>query len=81
MLSRLDTSSGGVALTGGLCPEGAATYAAYRKALVDKLIEPRSRVVLFNCGSGLKYPMPPADDKIDLGKPIDYSTIVQNTKG
>ncbi|MFM1814444.1 MAG: threonine synthase [Pseudomonadota bacterium] len=59
-----------------LCPEGAATYAAYLKALAERSIDKSSRVVLFNCGSGLKYPMPPADSKLDLGQPVDYAKII-----
>jgi len=50
-----------------LCPEGAATLAAYRMALESGEVGSTERVVLFNCGSGLKYPMPPADDALDLG--------------
>ncbi len=41
-----------------LCPEGAATYAAWREALADGRIGADERVVLFNCATGLKYPMP-----------------------
>ena len=33
------------------------------------------RVVLFNCGSGLKYDMPRADAALDLGGPIDYAAL------
>jgi threonine synthase len=40
-----------------LCPEGAATWAAYRKALSAGLIAPSERAVLFNCATGLKYPL------------------------
>jgi threonine synthase len=43
-----------------LCPEGAATYAAYLAALERGLVQRQERVVLFNCASGLKYPMPRA---------------------
>ncbi len=43
-----------------LCPEGAATHAAYTQALRDGRIAKSDRVVLFNCASGLKYPMPEA---------------------
>ena len=43
-----------------LCPEGAATHAAYQQALRDGRIAKSDRVVLFNCASGLKYPMPEA---------------------
>ncbi len=41
-----------------LCPEGAATYAAYKQALADGQISEKDQAVLFNCGNGLKYPMP-----------------------
>jgi threonine synthase len=43
-----------------LCPEGGATVAAWRKALAAGLVGPDERIVLFNCASGLKYPMPAA---------------------
>jgi len=43
-----------------LCPEGAATLAAYENALSDGKVERSDRVVLFNCATGLKYPMPDA---------------------
>jgi threonine synthase len=49
-----------VARTEGLllCPEGAATYAAWKLALFAGQIAPDETVVLFNCASGLKYPLP-----------------------
>ena len=50
-----------------LCPEGAATYAAYLAALGRDIVKANERVVLFNCASGLKYPMPKAG--IALGRP------------
>ncbi len=52
-----------------LCPEGAATLAGYRKALADGLVDTSDRVVLFNCGNGLKYPMP------DTSKHINQQTV------
>jgi threonine synthase len=58
-----------------LCPEGAATHAAYRKSLRDGRIGNNDRVVLFNCASGLKYPLPPADQKLDLNGPIDFASL------
>ena len=58
-----------------LCPEGAATAAAYLKALEDGLIGKSDRAVLFNCGNGLKYPMPAADAALDRHQPIDWSAI------
>ena len=41
-----------------LCPEGAATAAALIKARQNGTITAGAKVVLFNCASGLKYPMP-----------------------
>jgi threonine synthase len=41
-----------------LCPEGAATYAGWRKAVTEGLLDADARVVLFNCATGLKYPLP-----------------------
>jgi threonine synthase len=66
-----------VAKTEGLllCPEGAATYAAYKQELASGRIGKDERVVLFNCGNGLKYPMPPADSTLDHNQPIDYATL------
>ncbi len=40
-----------------LCPEGAATLAGWRHALAAGLVEPGDEVVLFNCATGLKYPL------------------------
>lgn len=56
-------------------PEGAAPFAAYRRAIERGLVDRGERVVLFNCGNGLKYPMPEAGDRIDLGAPIDWDAI------
>ncbi len=56
-------------------PEGAATLAAYRKSLADGRVSTNDRVMLFNCGTALKYPMPPVERTIDRTKPIDYAAI------
>ncbi len=56
-----------------LCPEGAATYAAYKQSLADGRVKRSDQVVLFNCATGLKYPLPPARRTLDRHKPIDYS--------
>jgi len=58
-----------------LCPEGAATFAAYKKELASGRIEAGERAVLFNCATGLKYPMPDAGVAIDLARPIDYKAM------
>ena len=42
-----------------LCPESAATYAAYKQSLADGRVGRHERAVLFNCATGLKYPLPP----------------------
>lgn len=56
-----------------LCPEGAATWAAYRQALTEGKVAAGDRVVLFNCATGLKYPLPPARQTLDRHAPIDYA--------
>ena len=53
-----------------LCPEGAATLAACQSALSRGLIEKDAEVVLFNCGSGLKYPLPDLARTLDRNQPI-----------
>jgi threonine synthase len=58
-----------------LCPEGAATYAALKQGLADGRIKKTERVVLFNCATGLKYPLPPARRTLDRTKPIDFSAF------
>ena len=58
-----------------LCPEGAATYAAYKQALSDGRVGKGDRVVLFNCGSGLKYPMPQVTRRIDRHLAFDYTAL------
>ncbi|MEO1252597.1 MAG: threonine synthase [Pseudomonadota bacterium] len=55
-----------------LCPEGAATYAAYEQSLRDGRIEKDARVILFNCATGLKYPMPKVTKTVDRTEPVDY---------
>ena len=41
-----------------LCPEGAATYAAWKAALASGQVSADETALLFNCASGLKYPLP-----------------------
>ncbi|MEO3431577.1 threonine synthase [Inquilinus sp. CAU 1745] len=56
-----------------LCPEGAATYAAYRQALADGRVAKTDRAVLFNCATGLKYPLPPVSRTLDRHAAIDFT--------
>ncbi len=58
-----------------LCPEGGATLAAYRQALADGLVDEEDEVVLFNCATGLKYPMPDAAETLDKNGPIDLAAL------
>jgi threonine synthase len=53
-----------------LSPEGAATYAAYLEAAARGRIAASDSVVLFNCASGLKYPLPPVTARMDLRQPF-----------
>lgn len=58
-----------------LCPEGAATMAAYEAELSRGRISKDESVVLFNCATGLKYPMPPVSRSLDCTKPIQYEEL------
>lgn len=58
-----------------LCPEGAATYAAYKQALADGRVGRDERAVLFNCATGLKYPLPPVPRSLDRHQPIDWASF------
>jgi threonine synthase len=58
-----------------LCPEGGATYAAYKQSLADGRIGRHERAVLFNCATGLKYPLPPVHRTLDINKQIDFAAL------
>ena len=58
-----------------LCPEGGATLAAYRAALRSGEVDEDERVVLFNCATGLKYPMPEANAAVDRFGEIDLGAL------
>ena len=58
-----------------LCPEGAATYAALKQGLADGRIGRDARAVLFNCATGLKYPLPPSDRTLDRSRPINFAAL------
>ena len=58
-----------------LCPEGGATLAAYKEAVRDGIVDPAEKVVLFNCATGLKYPMPDASNALDRHAQIDLSVL------
>jgi threonine synthase len=56
-------------------PEGAATLAGLEQALEEGLVDRNERMLLFNCGHGLKYPMPPSDQALDHTAPIDFAAL------
>jgi threonine synthase len=58
-----------------MCPEGAATYAAWKKELASGRISSNEHCVLFNCASGLKYPLPEANRSLDCRRPVDYAAL------
>jgi threonine synthase len=68
-----------IAQTEGLLtsPEGAATFAGYEAALEQGLVSRDERAVLFNCGNGLKYPMPAVTASVDHTKPIDWDALAE----
>ena len=58
-----------------LCPEGAATYAAWKQELASGRISSSDHCVLFNCATGLKYPLPEASQSLDCRKPVDFAAL------
>lgn len=58
-----------------ICPEGGATLAAYREALRLGLVDEDESAVLFNCATGLKYPMADASKTLDRFAEIDLAVL------
>jgi threonine synthase len=58
-----------------LCPEAGATLAAWKKAVEEGRVSRDDRVVLFNCATGLKYPMQDRSKRIDRHAPIDFAAL------
>ncbi len=58
-----------------LCPEGGATLAAWRQAVKDGLVDEEDEVILFNCATGLKYPMPDEAETLDKNAEIDLAAL------
>ena len=57
-----------------LCPEGAATVAAYRNCINSGMVDADEKAVMFNTATGLKYPMPPVSSRVDKEN-VDFSTF------
>ncbi|MFO1241100.1 MAG: threonine synthase [Sphingomonadaceae bacterium] len=58
-----------------LCPEGGATLAAYQQALASGWIGRADRALLFNCASGLKYPLDDFSRWLDRTSEIDFASL------
>jgi len=58
-----------------LCPEGGATLAAYRQALSAGEVRTEEDVVLFNCATGLKYPLADSSRHLDKAALPDLATL------
>ena len=64
-----------------LCPETAAAHAAWRKSLAQGLVDRDATAVIFNCASGLKYPLPESGRRLDLNKPVDFAQFQGQADG
>ena len=58
-----------------LGPEGAACFVAYRQELKRGRVGSADRVVLFNCGNGLKSEMPAMDQRLDRHGALDFAAM------
>ncbi len=58
-----------------LCPEGGATLAAWRRARAEGWIGAEETALLFNCATGLKYPLPDASRTLDRHSAIDFARL------
>lgn len=58
-----------------MCPEGAATFAAYQKELKSGRIGKDESVVMFNCAAGTKYELPEVTRQLDRTKLIPYGEL------
>ena len=56
-------------------PGGRGDLCRLQAGLADGRIRRDERAVLFNCATGLKYPLPPARRTLDRHKPIDFAAL------
>jgi len=56
-----------------LCPEGAATVAALEKAQANNLLSGCKSALLFNCATGLKYPLKGPVFEFSMSQPIEQA--------
>jgi len=60
-----------------VCPEGGAVVAGLQKLVEQGWVQPHERVVVFNTGTGLKYPecFPVVLPVLDPRQPLDYHAL------
>lgn len=58
-----------------MCPEGAATLLAWRRAVDEGWIGADDQAVLFNCATGLKYPLPDGARVLDMHALPDLASL------
>jgi threonine synthase len=60
-----------------VCPEAGAVIAGLRKLVQRGWVQPDERVVVFNTGTGLKYPecFPVELPVLDPSAPVDYAAL------
>lgn len=58
-----------------LCPEGGATLVAYHRAVDEGLVGADEEAVLFNCATGLKYPLPDRSSTLDKNALPDLASL------
>ena len=60
-----------------VCPEGGAVVAGLQKLVAEGWVQPNEKVVMFNTGTGLKYPecFPVELPVLDPKEAIDYATL------
>ena len=62
-----------------MCPEGAATFAAYAQSLKNGRVTSNEQVILYNSATGLKYSMPKITRVLDRSKSVSYADMVGGT--
>ena len=56
-------------------PGGRRDLCGLKQGLADGRIRRDEQAVLFNCATGLKYPLPPVHRTLDRTKPIDFAAL------
>ena len=73
--SGLGEVSGFSFMAGRGCASCRGTGFKGRKAVAEGWLGADEEAVLFNCATGLKYPMPDTSRTLDKNAPIDFSEL------